>query len=1083
MASTLNENNLEKKFQSVTNTQDGIQSLSLWILHHKVHHKKIVEMWMKVLKKAKPSHRLTLLYLANDVVQNSRKKAGSHFGESFAEVLKEACVLLRDEKIQTSVKRVFKIWEERSVYDPDFINELYDMLEGSKESPPVSSKIIADFKPQKVADQIRMVDKIAKETLTKLAMLTNSKVDAASSEALRKLKDRKHGQQFSRDFDTSVKCLEDYIRALEKEVKERTELILVLEQGGAYYETQRGEARLVTNAYRNFGNRVKALKKKLEEVTPTLPSPIPSPCPDAPSPTNSEEGFELLTQQDKAELQEPASVGSAPSPENSPVVPALSPLNSGANPVANLPLESTGLSSFMSKGSEMISLLGTLKSDSSASQSTTAEPTYPDPKITHSSLESHLSNLSNIIQNTIFGSQEKRGFSTPFYGSSTTNSPPPQSFDLASGGSSVHEAPDTGSGTPLKDEGSGRETPVQDEGESSSVSLKQPVGNYHVDSADKFFKALAEQKHTVPDFTGLATSNTWFIDSRSNPSKNNQTPSSTAVSYKSSNWLPRKETRDNSDSSRYANDDIKECNQENKGPSVTDFFQNISLSHLGNTLNSQQRTTGDNLVFPHIQASRTSDMLKDQRKSDIPTLSVSSQDKTGVKVEMERIGQSVEDLEPQDMDLDESDDESATPVPQKACGRQNDEKTPQQLLEYSNAKEELGISYAKDKNSLCTQSSINSGRRIEQEPNMSAEFGINKIKPVCLDESVCNSPKSKAGMIDVRHDPQNSFTSKLSSTVPLHSTQESVDIGSFSPHNKMDRNVSASKTVEKSVVTSESKTISSLTDKISAATSVGDILKTLSSAFLEGSIKNNLPGKTDKKEQQTSSPIPIVETVHSTSTTEQHDMSHVPDELYSVSRIQTVKPLISVSTEEDKYTCRDYTEGEQPSLGSVGLKQPDVTTQREEYMRDDHYFDSDDRQQTSTIPTLYSRRPLQHNYDNVPALETSSGNYESGSRIQTIQSYRQDRGSVSDRPRWEEEPMVIPPRAVERYEYRQDYYDHKDRYHAHNDYYARRPHHHHNSYVERPGWEAREVSDYYGSPPPKRYPPLMRDRRYQFYPY
>ncbi|XP_013779820.2 uncharacterized protein LOC106464237 [Limulus polyphemus] len=734
----------------------------------------------------------------------------------------------------------------------------------------------------------------------------------------------------------------------------------------------------------------------------------------------------------------------------------------------------------MSKGSEMISLLGTLKSDSSASQSTTTEPTYPDPKISHSSLESRLSNLSNIIQNTIFGSQEKRGFSTPFYGSSSTNSPPPQSFDPASGGSSAHEAPDTGSGTPLKDEGSGRETPVQDEGESSSISMKQPVGNYHVDSADKFFKALADQKHTVPDFPGLATSNTWFIDSRSN-TKNSQTLPSTTVSYKSNNWLSQKQRRDHSDSSRYANDDIKECIQESKGPSVTDFFQNISLSHMGNStlLNSQQRTMGDSLVFPY--APRTSDVLKDQRKSDLSTLPLSSQDKTGVKME---IGPSVEDLEPQDMDLDESDDESAAPVSQKVCGGQNDEKTPQQLLEYSSAKEEFGTSYAKDKNSIYSQSSINSGRKVEQEPNMSAEFGINKIKPVCLDESVCNSPKSKAGLVEVRHDPQNSFTSKLSSVVSLHSTQESVDRGSFSPHDKTDHNVSANKTVEKSVVTSpESKTISSLTDKISAATSVGDILKTLSSAFLEGGIQNNLPGKTDKKELQTSSPIPIVETVHSTTTTEQRDMSHVHDELYSVSRIQTVKPLISVSTEEDKYTHRDYTEGERPSLGSVDPKQPDVATQREDYMRDDHYFDSDDRQQTSSIPTLYSRRPLQHNYDNVPALETSSGNYESGSRIQTIQSYRQDRGNVIDRPRWEEEPVVIPPGAVERYEYRQDYYDHKDRYHAHNDYYARRPHYHHNSYVERPGWEAREVSHYYGSPPPKRYSPLMRDRRHQFYPY
>jgi regulator of Ty1 transposition protein 103 len=47
----MSEENLEKKMQNVTNTQDSIQSLSLWLIHHKSHHKRVVDVWMKTLKK------------------------------------------------------------------------------------------------------------------------------------------------------------------------------------------------------------------------------------------------------------------------------------------------------------------------------------------------------------------------------------------------------------------------------------------------------------------------------------------------------------------------------------------------------------------------------------------------------------------------------------------------------------------------------------------------------------------------------------------------------------------------------------------------------------------------------------------------------------------------------------------------------------------------------------------------------------------------------------------------------------------------------------------------------------------------
>lgn len=44
---------------------------------------------------AKISHRLTMFYLANDVVQNSKRKGFLLFVNSFAEVLKEATLLVR----------------------------------------------------------------------------------------------------------------------------------------------------------------------------------------------------------------------------------------------------------------------------------------------------------------------------------------------------------------------------------------------------------------------------------------------------------------------------------------------------------------------------------------------------------------------------------------------------------------------------------------------------------------------------------------------------------------------------------------------------------------------------------------------------------------------------------------------------------------------------------------------------------------------------------------------------------------------------------------------------------------------------
>lgn len=47
----INTENIERKMQGVSNTQDSIQSLSLWAIHHKSDAKQIVDVWLKVVKR------------------------------------------------------------------------------------------------------------------------------------------------------------------------------------------------------------------------------------------------------------------------------------------------------------------------------------------------------------------------------------------------------------------------------------------------------------------------------------------------------------------------------------------------------------------------------------------------------------------------------------------------------------------------------------------------------------------------------------------------------------------------------------------------------------------------------------------------------------------------------------------------------------------------------------------------------------------------------------------------------------------------------------------------------------------------
>ncbi|KAH8345900.1 hypothetical protein KR067_008723 [Drosophila pandora] len=122
--SAFTESALLKKLAELNSSQQSIQTLSLWLIHHRKHSAAIVKTWQRELENVPEPKKLTFMYLANDVIQNSKKK-GPEYGKEFSHVLAkifshigEKC---NSDKLLGSLGRILNIWLERGVYDPKTI--------------------------------------------------------------------------------------------------------------------------------------------------------------------------------------------------------------------------------------------------------------------------------------------------------------------------------------------------------------------------------------------------------------------------------------------------------------------------------------------------------------------------------------------------------------------------------------------------------------------------------------------------------------------------------------------------------------------------------------------------------------------------------------------------------------------------------------------------------------------------------------------------------------------------------------------------------------------------------------------------
>uniref|UniRef100_A0A8C7XCN7 Regulation of nuclear pre-mRNA domain containing 1A n=1 Tax=Oryzias sinensis TaxID=183150 RepID=A0A8C7XCN7_9TELE len=231
---------LEKKLSELSNSQQSVQTLSLWLIHHRKHSKTVVNVWFNELKKAQVSRKLTFLYLANDVIQNSKKK-GPEFTLDFAPVIVDAFKHVYregDDVCRKQLGRVLSIWQERAVYEPHLLDQLSQVLYGEAKSKKRSYEEIhpddegfsshsSPAESPQTAELIRALQELENAASSDLVLrqrISSLPDEVQDASLLHRITDKESGERLSRLVEEACMLLADYSGRLAAEIDDRRQL-------------------------------------------------------------------------------------------------------------------------------------------------------------------------------------------------------------------------------------------------------------------------------------------------------------------------------------------------------------------------------------------------------------------------------------------------------------------------------------------------------------------------------------------------------------------------------------------------------------------------------------------------------------------------------------------------------------------------------------------------------------------------------------------------------------------------------------------------------------------------------------------
>jgi len=120
----------ERLTNQLQKSQESVQEISRWLIRNHEHGDQVVKSWLKCLTTtSSPSKKKSLIYLANDLLQNGAKK-NAPFTTFFLPRLPVAFASfgICEERLLKSLMHVLMVWENRNVFNAEYVKGLRNAL-------------------------------------------------------------------------------------------------------------------------------------------------------------------------------------------------------------------------------------------------------------------------------------------------------------------------------------------------------------------------------------------------------------------------------------------------------------------------------------------------------------------------------------------------------------------------------------------------------------------------------------------------------------------------------------------------------------------------------------------------------------------------------------------------------------------------------------------------------------------------------------------------------------------------------------------------------------------------------------------
>lgn len=183
-----NDDAVLAKLSALNETQESIVTVAQWVMFHRRHADRTGQLWLQRLKDSGSSKRLNLIYLANEVVQQSKARRKEDFLIAFSPVIAEATATAykgATGEVQTKLRRVVEVWRQRQIFETpiqEAIEARIDELDKSRSSSTKGggASIFSSNSNNVPKELLPLV--APQQTLSKLVLSTMTSTKAAAQD-------------------------------------------------------------------------------------------------------------------------------------------------------------------------------------------------------------------------------------------------------------------------------------------------------------------------------------------------------------------------------------------------------------------------------------------------------------------------------------------------------------------------------------------------------------------------------------------------------------------------------------------------------------------------------------------------------------------------------------------------------------------------------------------------------------------------------------------------------------------------------------------------------------------------------------